>query len=123
LSFVFRTADLALIGVGVLAGFLSGLFGVGGGIVMVPLLALLVHISQHSAHATSLAAILPIAAIGALRFGLDSEIHFGVAALLAAGSLVGAPLGARAMARISEGALKISFGVLMMIVGATLVIG
>jgi hypothetical protein len=114
--------DLALAGVGLLAGVFSGLLGVGGGIIMVPLIAAVAGLSQHYAHATSLAAILPIAAVAAARFGVDDEIHFGVAALLALGSLAGAPIGARVMAGISEGALKIAFGLLMVSVGISMVV-
>jgi len=114
--------DLALAGVGLLAGVFSGLLGVGGGIVMVPLIVAVARLSQHYAHATSLAAILPIATVAAARFGVDEEIHYGVAALLALGSLVGAPLGAHVMARVSEGALKITFGLLMVSVGITMVV-
>jgi hypothetical protein len=114
--------DLALGTVGLLAGGFSGLFGVGGGIVMVPLIVVVAGLSQHGAHATSLAAILPIAAVAAARFGVDEEIHYGIAALLALGSLVGAPLGARIMAGISESALKIAFGVLMVSIGLSLVV-
>ncbi len=108
-----------LIAIGVLAGVFGGLLGVGGGIIMVPLL-LLIGMSQHEAHATSLAAIVPIAIAGAIRFGLASEIDVLVAALLAAGAIVGAPMGARVMAKTSEGALKVMFGLLTTAIGITL---
>ena len=114
--------DVALGAVGLLAGALSGLLGVGGGVVMVPLMVAVARLSQHYAHATSLAAILPIAAVAAARFGIDEEIHYGIAALLALGSLAGAPLGARAMAAISEATLKIAFGVLVVSVGMSMVL-
>ena len=108
--------------VGLVAGIFSGLFGVGGGIVMVPLIVAVAGVSQHEAHATSLAAILPIATVAAARFGVNEEINYGIAILLGLGSLVGAPLGARVMAGISEGALKIAFGALMVTVGVSLVL-
>jgi len=110
------------IGVGLVAGLMSGLLGVGGGIIMVPLLVALVHLSQHQAHATSLAAIVPIGVVGALTFALDDEIDFKVAALLALGALAGAPVGARIMSRIKERPLKIMFGVLMIGVGVQLLV-
>lgn len=110
------------IGVGSVAGFASGLLGIGGGLVMVPMLVGVVSLSQHHAHATSLAAIIPIAAGGALIFGSAGEIDLPVALLLAAGALVGAPIGAKVMARTSEAKLKVAFGIFMVIVGATLVI-
>ena len=100
--------------VGLAVGVFSGLLGVGGGIIMVPMLVGLIHLSQHEAHATSLAAIIPIATVGALTFAVAGEIDFPVAGLLA--------LGARIMARTSEGLLKTLFGLLMTGVGVQLVL-
>lgn len=101
------------IAIGLVAGIASGLLGVGGGIVMVPLLAAFAGFAQHRAHATSLAAIVPIAAVGATTFAIAGEIDYAIAGLLALGSLMGAPLGARFMARSSEGVLTTMFGILM----------
>ena len=108
--------------IGALGGFLSGALGVGGGIVLVPLLVLMLGLSQHSAHATSLAAIVPIAAVGAATFAAHGEVSYRVAGLLTLGTLVGAPLGARVMVRTSEAGLKIAFGMLAVVVGASLLI-
>jgi uncharacterized membrane protein YfcA len=108
--------------VGFTAGAMSGLLGVGGGIVMVPLLVLLVGFSQHAAHATSLAAVVPIAGVGALTYAVAGEIHLGYAALLAAGSLVGAPVGASLMAKMTEARLKTVYGLLLVAMGVFLVI-
>jgi uncharacterized protein len=116
-----RSTPLALAAVGLLAGVLSGLLGVGGGIIMVPLLVLVVGVSQHEAHATSLAAILPIAAVGAATFAFAGEVDYPIAALLATGAVLGAPIGARLMAHSGEGTLKIAFGVLMIVSGVILV--
>jgi uncharacterized protein len=107
--------------VGLLAGLFSGLLGVGGGIVMVPLLVLLAGESQHEAHATSLAAILPIAVVGAATFAVAGEVDLRLAWLLAAGAVAGAPIGARLMARSDEDVLKVAFGALMVVSGAVLV--
>lgn len=109
--------------VGAAAGVMSGLLGVGGGIVMVPLLVLVVGASQHQAHATSLAAVIPIAAVGASVYAVEGEIHLGYAGLLAAGALVGAPVGARVMAGMSESRLRTVFGALVIGMGLFLVIG
>ena len=114
---------VGLIAIGVGAGLASGLLGVGGGTVMVPLLVALAGLSQHRAHATSLAAIVPIAAVAAVVFALDSGIEYGTGALLAAGALAGAPLGARAMAAVGERSLETAFGVFLVAVGITMVAG
>lgn len=106
--------------IGAFAGVASGLLGVGGGIVMVPLLTIFVGFNQHRAHATSLAAIVPIAAAGATRFAIGGSIDYGLGALLALGALGGAPIGARLMARSGEALLKIMFGILMILVSVEL---
>lgn len=87
---------------------------------MVPLLVGVVGLGQHSAHATSLAALSAIASVGATKFALEGSVDYEIAALLAAGALVGAPFGAALMARAKESLLKILFGILMIIVGAQL---
>lgn len=83
---------------------------------MVPLLVLVARQSQHEAHATSLAAVVLMGAVGAATFAADGQVDVGLALALAAGSLIGAPLGAKIMARTAEGQLKIAFGVLMLVV-------
>jgi uncharacterized membrane protein YfcA len=88
---------------------------------MVPLLVWLCSFEQRPAHATSLAAIVPIAAAGAAVYAVDLEVDPTVGLLLAAGSIVGAPLGARLLARSSESTLKISFGILQLVIGISLV--
>lgn len=102
--------------IGVAAGIASGLLGVGGGIVIVPLLVAFAGLSRHEAHATSLAAIVPIALVGAARFALDGSVDVGIAVFLIAGALVGAPIGARLLARSSEATLKVVFGAVALIV-------
>lgn len=115
-----RSRSAVPIAIGLAAGVASGLLGVGGGIVMVPLLTAFGGFDQHRAHATSLAAIVPIAGVGAATFAIAGEIDYPVAGLLAVGSLVGAPLGARFMARSSEAALTTMFGALMIAVAVYL---
>lgn len=107
---------LGVAATGLVAGVLSGLLGVGGGIIMVPLLVMIASYRQHNAHATSLAAIIPIAAVGAARFAAADTIDYRIAVLLAAGTLVGAPVGARLLARTPENSLKLLFGLLMIAV-------
>lgn len=113
-----RTTSL----IGLAAGLGSGLLGVGGGIIMVPLLTAAVGLTQHQAHATSLAAIIPIAAVGVTAYAIAGEVDYGLAALIAGGSLLGVPLGAWIMARIEEGTLMAMFGVLMVLVSLRLAI-
>lgn len=109
--------------VGAVAGLLSGMLGVGGGIIMVPLLVGVLGFDQHRAHASSLAAIVLIAVAGSLRFGLAGEIVVPVGLALGIGGLVGSTLGAHLMHRLSPTTLKAVFGVVMILAGARMVLG
>jgi uncharacterized protein len=110
------------LGTGALAGLTAGLFGVGGGIVIVPPLVAFTALSQHQAHATSLAAIVPIAAVAGTRFAIEGSVDWSAAALLSVGTLLGAPVGAWLLARSSARALNVAFGAFMLIVAARLLL-
>lgn len=91
---------LVLASIGLGAGFLSGLFGVGGGIVMVPALIGLARMDGRAAAATSLAAIVPVAATGGVSYAGVGAIDLAAGALLAAGAIGGAQLGAWLLVRV-----------------------
>ena len=118
-----KRLDWQLVLIGVLGGVLSGLLGVGGGIVMVPLLVLWARYGQRDAHAASLGAIIPISIAGVITFGAAGEIRVWEALALAVGSIVGAQAGARLLARIDEGRLKLAFGTFLLLVAALMVVG
>ncbi|HVU76122.1 MAG TPA: sulfite exporter TauE/SafE family protein [Gaiellaceae bacterium] len=111
-----------LVGIGLAGGVLSGLLGVGGGIVMVPLLVYWAGQSQRDAHATSLAAIIPISCASVLTYGIAGEIHPWEALALAAGSIAGARIGAGALTRISERPLKLVFGIFLAAVSVLMLV-
>jgi uncharacterized protein len=113
---------LLLAAVGLGAGVLSGLFGVGGGIILVPALALLAGMAQQRASATSLAAIVPIAAVGALVFGRSESVDLAAALVLAAGSLVGVQAGTWLMPRVGDERLRIAFAIFMVAVALTMLL-
>ena len=92
-----RRAPL-LLGLG--AGVVSGMFGVGGGIVMVPGLVLLLGLGPHQAHATSVAAIVAAAAAGMSPFALEGDVEWVAIPVLFAGSAAGAVFGARMIGRV-----------------------
>lgn len=116
-----QTQPLLLATIGAAAGVLSGLFGVGGGIVMVPALVM-AGLGQHRAQATSLAAIVPIAIVGAILFGRAAGVDVGAAIVLAAGSLAGVRAGAMLMHRLSEVLLARIFGVFLLVVAAIMLL-
>ncbi|MCZ7589319.1 MAG: sulfite exporter TauE/SafE family protein [Gaiella sp.] len=103
------------------AGLLSGVFGVGGGILFVPTL-LLLGLGQVEASATSLLAIVPTAAVGAWRQRTYGNLRVRAAALVGGVSVLGAELGVQAATRIDESLLRRLFGVLLLTVAAQLAI-
>jgi uncharacterized protein len=105
-------------GIGLAAGVLSGLFGIGGGIIIVPLLVLLVGLTITQAAGTSLAALLlPVGVLGALEYWRGGFVDIGFAAVLAVGLLLGAYLGARLGISLPVETVQRAFGVLLVIVG------
>lgn len=113
-----------LVVVGLTAGVLSGLLGVGGGIIIVPGLVWAAGIDRHLATGTSLLAILPIAIVGTATYELAPGGAFDLeaSAVLVAGSLVGAVLGTRINARVSARALRVGLALIGVVFGARLVI-
>ena len=99
-------AYAAFVGIGLLAGLLSGLFGVGGGTVIVPLLVLFLHFNQRLGAGTSLAAIVPTATVGVVSYAIHGSVAWVPALILAAGSVVGAQIGTRLLPKISQTTLR-----------------
>ena len=91
---------LLVIATGVGAGFLSGLFGVGGGLVIVPALMAVLGMDQRRASATSLAAIIVTAAVGSGTYALHGEVSWAGAALLVVGALAGSQIGVWLLRRL-----------------------
>lgn len=107
---------LSCIAVGLAAGLLSGLFGVGGGTVIVPMLVLLLGFDQKLASGTSLAAIVPTATVGVISYAIHGSVDVVVALILAAGSVVGAQIGSWLLARLSQNAIRWGFVAFLIVV-------
>jgi uncharacterized protein len=113
---------LGLAALGLLAGVLSGLLGVGGGLIIVPGMVFALRTRQHVANATSLAAIVPTAVAGVAAFGKASAVDWRIGALLLAGSIPGARGGALVVNRIPGPQLRLLFGVFVIAVGVLLLV-
>jgi uncharacterized protein len=108
------TAPLAPIAlVGLLAGFLAGLFGVGGGILIVPGLVLAAHMGQRLAHGTSLAAVVPISIASLASYAAHGNVDWNVALWLAIGAVCGAIIGTRLLRVLPQRTLAIIFLVVL----------
>lgn len=115
------TARLALIGL--VAGVFSTLFGVGGGIVLVPLLVALAAFPTHAAAATSLGAILVTATAGVVLYAARGEVRPAYAALVGLPAVAGALAGTQLQQRLSGEALTLAFAGLLVVVGVWLIVG
>jgi hypothetical protein len=102
--------------VGLVAGLLSGLFGVGGGVLIVPALVLLLRYEQRRATGTSLAAIVPIATVGVISYATSGDVAWIPALILAAGAVIGAQGGSWLLPRVPVATLQLTFVVFMVAV-------
>lgn len=108
---------LIIILVGIAAGMLSGLVGVGGGIIIVPALIYFVGFSQKTAQGTSLALILlPVGILGALQYYKQGHIDFKVVGFLALGFIAGSFFGSKIALSLPQDTIKKIFAVLLIIV-------
>ena len=107
--------------IGLVAGVLAGLFGVGGGILFVPTLTLVLGLTQIHAEASSLLAILPTAVAGALRQRRYGNVRWRPALILGLSAIIGVEAGVQIAEALPEHALRRLFGVLMLAVAAQLV--
>ncbi|HWY19193.1 MAG TPA: TSUP family transporter [Solirubrobacteraceae bacterium] len=112
---------IALIAIGVAAGVLAGLLGVGGGVLFVPGLVIVVGLGQHQAEATSLLAIIPVAIVGTWRQDRYGNVRRRDALLLGLLSVVGAAAGVALANALSGRVLRDAFAALMVGIAAQLV--
>lgn len=101
--------------VGIAAGLLSGIFGVGGGILVVPGLTIIARMDQRLAHGTSLAAILPISLASLITYWGHQHVDWPFALWLSCGAIVGSIIGTRLLAVISKRMLGIIFASVLII--------
>ncbi len=103
--------------IGLVAGILSGLMGIGGGIIMIPALVIIFGFSQHLSQGTTLAAmVLPIGLLATLEYYKKGNVNLSVALCIAVGFFIGGYIGARYVSQITDLVLKKMFAVLLMIV-------
>jgi uncharacterized protein len=113
---------VTLVLIGLTAGFFSALFGVGGGIVVVPLLLVFQHWRQRPAMATSLAAIGIIALAGTISYGFHGELKPGAAAIVGLPAAAGAVAGTALQQRVANRTLSLLFALLLAGIGVKLLL-
>jgi uncharacterized membrane protein YfcA len=109
--------------IGLLAGFLSGILGIGGGVIMVPLL-LLIGFTQHQAQGTSLAAMLPpVTLLAVLQYSKEGHVDWKLALVISATFIIGGLFGSKIAIAIDEKLLKRIFGILMLCISLKMIVG
>jgi len=117
------TIIVSLIGLGIVAGLASGLVGIGGGIIIVPMLVLFFGFSQQLAQGTTLALMVPpLGALAAWTYYRQGFVDLKTAALICLGFVVGSILGADFALRLPTVVLTRSFGAIMVVIGLKMLI-
>lgn len=101
--------------IGLTAGAFGGILGIGGGLIMIPLMVSILKLTQHKAHGTSLLALVFTGIGGAITYAANGSVDFTGAALLAVTAVLTAPLGARYCNVLTEKKLKKYFGAFLMV--------
>ena len=109
---------------GVAAGILSSMFGVGAGILLVPLLSMVLGFGQKSAQGMALAIMVPMALVGAIRYHLNPEvpINLSVVGIVAIGAVLGAVIGSKIVFGIPDIVLKRMFACFIILVGINMLV-
>lgn len=110
-----------LVVVGAAVGIVSALFGIGGGLLMVPFMVLVLGFDQHLAQGTSLAVIIPTALAGAVAHHKRGFVGFRLAALMAVGGIAGVYAGARIALATDGSTLRLIFGLVVIALGLRLI--
>ena len=110
--------------IGILGGFLSGLVGIGGGILIIPALVFALGMSQHSAQGTTLAMMIPpIGLFAVIAYYQRGFVDVRIAILLCIGFVLGSIFGARLALSVPQDALKRVFGAFLLLISLKMLVG
>jgi len=111
------------IALGLVAGVFGGMFGIGGGIILIPALVYLFGFTQHQAQGTTLAILVPpIGLLAALRYYYSGNVKLGIAGLVCLGFFVGGLIGANFVQNLPDPALRKLFGIFLLIVSINMIL-
>ncbi|WP_108869987.1 sulfite exporter TauE/SafE family protein [Aquimarina aquimarini] len=115
---------ISLILIGLLAGFFSGALGIGGSVIMIPMLIILVNFSQHQAQGTSLAVLaVPVTLLAAYNYYQEGYVNWKYAVIIAVTFIVGGYLGSKLAISINQALLKKIFGGVLIVVALKMILG
>ena len=111
------------VALGLVAGVLGGMFGIGGGSILIPALVFFFGLTQHQAQGTTLAIMVPpIGLLAALRYYYSGNVKLGMAGFICAGFLVGGLIGAQLIQNVPDALLKKLFGIFLLIVSLRMIL-
>lgn len=105
-----HSKHIKLIAIGLVTGFINGIFGSGGGMIIVPALVFLMDLEEHRAHATAISIILPLSIISTVLYLKADMIKFNIALYVALGGIIGSFIGAKFLKKIPASLLRKIFG-------------
>ncbi|MBQ0732814.1 sulfite exporter TauE/SafE family protein [Aquimarina celericrescens] len=115
---------VSLILIGLLAGFFSGTLGIGGSVIMIPLMLLWLNFSQHEAQGTSLAVLaVPVTLLAAYNYYQEGHVNWKYAAIIAITFIIGGYLGSKLAISINQTLLKKIFGGVLLLVAIKMIFG
>lgn len=117
----FIRKNIKTILIGSVTGVVNGLFGSGGGTIIVPALVFLIGLEEHKAHATAILIILPLSIVSTIVYFTHGIIRFDIAIIVTLGGIIGGFIGARLLNKIPNNILRKIFGIFMIIAAIKLV--
>jgi uncharacterized membrane protein YfcA len=115
--------ELTLLGIGLAAGVAAGMFGIGGGLIIVPALLFLIGMKEKSAIGTSLAALIPpVGLLGAAEYYREGYINIKYAALIALGIFIGAYFGAKLVISLPDALIRRLYAFFLLAIAARMLI-
>lgn len=116
-------SQLLYIALGLIAGIFGGMFGIGGGTILIPALVYLFGLTQHQAQGTTLAIMVPpIGLLAALRYYYSGNVKLGIAGLICLGFLIGGLIGAQFVQDLPDLLLKRLFGIFLLFVSVKMIL-
>ena len=117
------TLVISLIAIGLLAGIFSGFMGIGGGVIMIPLMIILLGFTQHEAQGTSLAVLaIPVTFLAAYNYYAEGHVNWKYTVVIAAAFVIGGFFGSKFAVKIDQSILKKIFGVVLILAAVKLFI-
>lgn len=108
--------------IGIITGFANGLFGAGGGTIVVPAIEKFLNVETHKAHATAIAIILPLSILSTFIYGKGVNLDWKIVIYVSIGGVIGGYIGAKFLAKISSNWLHKIFGLFMIVAAVRMIL-